>query len=90
MDIAKALVVDDSKVVQFKLKRMLEARGMAVDTAASGLEALNYLKNHAPHVIFMDCMMPDMDGYEATRRILELVPGLPPTCAQTKRSETAR
>jgi len=66
MNIGKALIVDDSKVVQFKLKRMLEARGLGVDTASSGHEALDYLKSHAPDVIFMDFMMPDMDGYEVT------------------------
>ena len=69
MNIGRALVVDDSKVVQFKLKRTLEARGMGVDTAASGQEALNFLKSHAPDVIFMDCVMPDMDGYEVTGMI---------------------
>ena len=41
MNIGKALIVDDSKVVQFKLKRMLEARGLGVDTASSGHEALD-------------------------------------------------
>ena len=66
MNIGKALIVDDSKVVQFKLKRMLEARGLGVDTASSGHEALDFLKSHAPDVIFMDFMMPDMDGYEVT------------------------
>ena len=69
MNIGKALIVDDSKVVVFKLKRMLEARGIGVDTASSGLEALEFLKTHAPDVIFMDCMMPDMDGYQATSAI---------------------
>lgn len=66
MSIGKALVVDDSKVVQFKLKKMLEARGVAVSTAGSGQEALDFLTGNAPDVIFMDCMMPGMDGYEAT------------------------
>ena len=69
MDIGRALIVDDSKVVQFKLKRMLEARGLGVDTASSGHEALDFLKSHAPDVIFMDFMMPDMDGYEVTGMI---------------------
>ena len=69
MDIGRALIVDDSKVVQFKLKRMLEARGLGLDTASSGHEALDFLKSHAPDVIFMDFMMPDMDGYEVTGMI---------------------
>ena len=69
MSIGRALIVDDSKVVQFKLKRMLESRGLGVDTASSGHEALDFLKAHAPDVIFMDFMMPDMDGYEVTGMI---------------------
>ena len=62
MDNGRALIVDDSKVVQFKLKRMLEARGLGVDTASSGHEALDFLKSHSPDVIFIDFMMPDIDG----------------------------
>ncbi len=69
MNVSKALVVDDSKVVRVVLKRMLEARGLGVDTAASGQEALDYLLGNAPDVIFMDFMMDGMDGYEATSLI---------------------
>src|SRR5215471_3496759 len=69
MKISRVLVVDDSKVVQFKLRRMLEAHGLGVDTAGSGNEALNYLKGNLPDAIFMDFMMPDMDGYQATAMI---------------------
>ena len=65
----KALVVDDSKVVQFKLRHMLESRGLGVDIASSGKEALDYLKSGAPDVIFMDFMMADMDGYQVTQII---------------------
>ena len=69
MNVSKVLVVDDSKVVRVVLKRMLEARGLGVDVAASGQEALDYLINHTPDVIFMDFMMEGMDGYAATTRI---------------------
>jgi CheY-like chemotaxis protein len=65
----KALVVDDSNVVRVILKRMLEARGLGVDTVASGQEALDYLKGQAPDVIFMDYMMAGLDGYEVTAMI---------------------
>src|SRR5678815_3970742 len=50
-------------------RRMLEARGLGVDTASSGHEALDFLKANSPDVIFMDFMMPDMDGYEVTGMI---------------------
>jgi alkylated DNA repair dioxygenase AlkB len=43
-------------------KRMLEARGLGVDTAASGQEAIDHLKAHSADVIFMDYMMTGADG----------------------------
>ena len=69
MKVDTALVVDDSKVVQAKLRRMLEARGLEVEVAGSGHESLDYLKSNLPDVIFMDFMMDDMDGYEVTGMI---------------------
>lgn len=65
----KALVVDDSKVGRLTMQKKLEAFGVGVDLAESGLEALNYLERNRPDMIFMDHMMPDLDGFEATRRI---------------------
>src|SRR5215831_4990537 len=70
MTIAKALVVDDSKVVRVMFKRMLEARGLGVETAASGQEAIDHLKAHSTDVIFMDYMMPAADGFEVTSMIV--------------------
>ena len=64
-----ALVVDDSKSARVTLKRMLEQHNMEVDTLESAPEALDYLSNHTPDVIFMDHMMPDMDGFEAVEAI---------------------
>ena len=57
MRVETALIVDDSKVVQAKLRRMLEARGLEVEVAGSGHESLDYLKSNLPDVIFMDFMM---------------------------------
>ena len=65
----KALVVDDSKVGRLTMQKKLEAFGIGVDLAESGLEALQYLERNRPDMIFMDHMMPDLDGFEATRRI---------------------
>lgn len=64
-----ALVVDDSKSARLVLKRMLEKHGLAVDTVNSAAEALDYLNRLRPDVIFLDHMMPGMDGFEALRRI---------------------
>jgi CheY-like chemotaxis protein len=65
----RALVVDDSKVGRLTMLKKLEAMGVTVDLAESGQQALDYLARHRPGVIFMDHMMPDMDGFEVTRRI---------------------
>jgi two-component system cell cycle response regulator len=65
----RALVVDDSKVGRLTMKKRLEAIGVVVDLAESGSEAMDYLAQRRPDVIFMDHLMPEMDGFEATRRI---------------------
>ena len=65
----RALVVDDSKSARLILRRMLEKYLFDVDTAASGEEALDYLRRQRPDVIFMDHMMPGMDGFQAVREI---------------------
>jgi len=69
MAIKKALIVDDSKSARLVLKRMLIELALDVDTVESAMDALNYLKSHQPDVIFMDHMMPGMDGFEAIKHI---------------------
>ena len=64
-----ALVVDDSKTARITLKRMLDKQGLEVDTLESAQEALGYLTEKTPDVIFMDHMMPGMDGFEAVESI---------------------
>jgi CheY-like chemotaxis protein len=64
-----ALIVDDSRTARVVLKRMLENHALYVDTAESAEVALDYLNDHRPDVIFMDHMMPGMDGLEAVSAI---------------------
>jgi len=64
-----ALVVDDSKTARVILSRMLENHGLEVDTAESAEQALEYLRHDRPNVIFMDHMMPGMDGLQAVQEI---------------------
>jgi CheY-like chemotaxis protein len=64
-----ALIVDDSKSARVVLKRLLEVHELDVDTAESAESALEYLNDHRPDVIFMDHMMPGMDGFEAVTAI---------------------
>lgn len=70
LQINKALVVDDSRLARIALSKLLEKRRLAVDTAGCGGEAVDYLKGEKPDVIFMDYMMPDMDGFSAAQMIL--------------------
>jgi CheY-like chemotaxis protein len=65
----RALIVDDSRSARVILSRMLEQHGMAVDTAESAEQALEYLHQQRPDVIFMDHLMPGMDGFQAVQVI---------------------
>ncbi|VAW62450.1 hypothetical protein MNBD_GAMMA08-135 [hydrothermal vent metagenome] len=69
MTLKRALIVDDSKSARFALKRMLKELKLEVDTVESAADAMLYLEDHLPDVIFMDHMMPGMDGFEAVKRI---------------------
>ena len=64
-----ALIVDDSRSARVVLKRVLETHELTVDTAESAEDALDYLTDHRPDVIFMDHLMPGMDGFEAVSAI---------------------
>ena len=70
MAIKNALLVDDSKVARFALSKLLEGRDMEVNMAGSAEEALDFLSSHQrPDVIFMDHLMPGMNGVEAAKAI---------------------
>lgn len=69
MDIASALIVDDSKMARITLKKQLENREITVHLAETGEESLNFLKTNHPDIIFMDCLMPGIDGFKATQEI---------------------
>ena len=64
-----ALVVDDSKTARVTLRRMLEEQRIDADTVDSAQAAIEYLVEKAPDVIFMDHMMPGMDGLQAVEAI---------------------
>ncbi len=65
----RALIVDDSRSARVILSRMLEQQGLTVDTAESAEQALDYLQRSRPDVIFMDHLMPGMDGFQAVQTI---------------------
>ena len=72
----KVLIVDDSKVTQKFLTNLFSFNPdfEVVGTAGSGFEAIELVKEKKPDVITMDIHMPAMDGFEATRKIMETFP----------------
>lgn len=65
------LAVDDTKMNMMVIKRVLKKFALQIETAENGLEALNAVNEKAYDAIFMDCQMPEMDGFEATQKIRE-------------------
>ncbi len=69
MSAKRALIVDDSRSARSFLARILEKYDIAVDTAETAELAIEYLAKTRPDVIFMDHMMPGMDGFQAVQLI---------------------
>ena len=65
----RTLVVDDERMNLLVARQIFSGYGMEVDTVFSGPEAIEYVRKHDTDLIFMDHMMPGMDGVEAMKRI---------------------
>jgi CheY-like chemotaxis protein len=65
----RVLVAEDNPVNQLVIETMLRRRGFIVDIASDGLQAVERLDPQQHDAVFMDCQMPNLDGYEATERI---------------------
>ncbi len=72
----KILVIDDSKTIRRTAETLLTKEGCTVFTAIDGFDALSKIADHQPDLIFVDIMMPRLDGYE--------------TCSLIKHNKTFR
>jgi len=61
----KIMIVDDSKTIRRTTENLLSKAGYDVYTATDGFSALAEVVDHKPDIIFMDIMMPRLDGYQA-------------------------
>jgi twitching motility two-component system response regulator PilH len=69
MAIKKILVCDDSVTDLTKIKTIVEGAGYIAVTASSGIEAITRAKADKPDLILLDVIMPEMDGFEACRKL---------------------
>ena len=60
----KVMVIDDSKTIRRTAETLLKNVGCDVITAIDGFDALARIVDHHPHIIFVDIMMPRLDGYQ--------------------------
>jgi len=70
----KVVVIDDSKTIRRTAETLLKKAGCEVITATDGFESLSKVMEHQPNIIFVDIMMPRLDGYQ--------------TCALIKNNQT--
>jgi PAS domain S-box-containing protein len=68
----KILLAEDNQVNQLVAVKMLEKLGCAVDVVSNGIQAVEAAQQGGYALILMDCMMPELDGFAATRSIREL------------------
>ncbi|MDH3647123.1 MAG: twitching motility response regulator PilG [Gammaproteobacteria bacterium] len=60
----KVLVIDDSKTIRRTAETLLSKEGCEVYTAVDGFDALSKVADHHPDIVFVDIMMPRLDGYQ--------------------------
>ncbi|MFT4798607.1 MAG: twitching motility two-component system response regulator PilH [Candidatus Azotimanducaceae bacterium] len=87
---AKVLVVDDSPTEIYQFKHMLESLGHEVITADNGRDGVALANEEQPDCVLMDIVMPDMNGFQATRQICrgDTTSHIPVIIVSSKNQET--
>lgn len=67
--VVKVMIIDDSNTIRRTAEALLKKAGYEVLTAADGFEAMSVITDHRPDIIFVDIMMPRLDGYQTCRLI---------------------
>src|SRR2546427_6622401 len=67
----RVLVVDDEANITDLVATVLRYEGFEVQTASSGREGLKAVEDFRPHLVVLDVMLPDLDGFEVQRRLAE-------------------
>ncbi len=70
------LIVDDEPDMCWALEHLLHKQGFVTQRALSAQEALQLIEQHRFAHVFLDAKLPDMDGLELARRLLEMAPGM--------------
>jgi len=86
----KVMVVDDEPDTADIIRLVLEAEGYEVTTAASGIEALEKIKDEVPHIIMTDISMPDMNGWEFIKKARESLNSIPFIVVTGRKESTDR
>lgn len=89
---AKILVVDDSPSEMARFREILGKHGHEIIGASNGIEGCEMAAQHVPDVVLMDIVMPEMNGFQATRKITrdKATAHIPVVIVSTKNQETDR
>ncbi|MEW6557889.1 MAG: response regulator [Elusimicrobiota bacterium] len=74
MEIKKLLIVDDDRIICGLFKSLLEPDGYEVTTTLSGKEAIEKAKVQKFDIVFIDVVMPEMDGVQTLKELLKITP----------------